>query len=100
MFAIQVTKGEVVIQQGENGDSLYVVESGVFGILVDGNRRLTRCAGDTFGDVVLITEANTRTATAVCEDSGTLWVLDSEAYNRLTTQGGKIVLEGENWLTG
>ena len=100
MFEVSCTKGEVIIQQGDVGDSFYIVESGLFQISKDGERRVTLRAGDTFGDVVLITQTTARTATAVCEEDGKLWLLDSQAYHDLTKDRGRIVLEGENWLTG
>ena len=48
MFDVKCTKGETVIQQ-EAGDSFYIIESGLFQISVDGNKRIALRAGDTFG---------------------------------------------------
>ena len=39
MTSFPVTKGQVIIRQGDKGNSFYVVESGKYTVLVDGKAR-------------------------------------------------------------
>ena len=51
MTSFPVTKGQVIIRQGDKGNSFYVVESGKYTVLVDGkarqNKYFTGCADIT-----------------------------------------------------
>ena len=68
----QVSKGDVIFRQGDNGDSFYEVLSGVVGIYTDygetSQQKLTDVKeGHIFGEMALV-DAFPRSATAVAEE--------------------------------
>ena len=54
MFDMQVEEGQHVINQGDNGDYFYVIESGQFDIFVDGHPVGDIGAGAAFGELALM----------------------------------------------
>jgi len=54
MEQISVSEGEDLIQQGEKGDFYYIIETGAFGVIVDGVLVATLEVGRSFGELALI----------------------------------------------
>jgi len=54
MFERKVDIGEVVIQQGDEGDNFYVVDEGVFDIFVNGVKVVEVGPGGSFGELALM----------------------------------------------
>ena len=97
MFEHEYTKGEMIIKQGDVGDRLYVVESGLYEVKKGGKRESICQAGDCFGEVSLISSSHLRTAEVVCKQSGKVWVMDRATYESLTERGGELKVESESW---
>ncbi len=79
------SKGEVIINQGDHGDCLYVVEQGeleCFKTFSDGSERLVKryTEGEAFGELALLYNCP-RAAKVVSSNEVTLWKLDRETFN-------------------
>ena len=76
--------GDVIFRQGDPGEDMFLIRSGVFEAAVDGKRIRTMHQGDHFGEIALLFEAP-RTATVRCLEAGTLWRLNREDFLRAMT---------------
>lgn len=87
-FLRRVQAGEVVIQQGADGDYFYVVESGVYEIFVQRpdspvpEKVMVATAGASFGELALMYNCP-RAATVRCAEPGGLWCLDRECFQMM-----------------
>lgn len=87
----KVSRGEYVIKQGEDGDHLYVVESGHldctkrFGNDTQDKYLLTYGPGDSFGELALLYNAK-RAANIKAKTDSVLWCLDRETFNNIVKQ--------------
>ncbi|WP_025734887.1 MFS transporter [Mycobacterium genavense] len=79
-----VGAGEVVTDQGEYGDSFYIVEAGTLDVCVDGRHVRTLGAGDFFGELALLRDTP-RTATVRATSDCRLWVLPRRAFLTVLT---------------
>ena len=72
--------GQAVIQQGDNGNYLFIVESGYKKI--DNKDKLLRAygSGECFGELALLYNA-IRAATVKTKTKYILWTLDRETFN-------------------
>lgn len=79
-------KGARVIEQGDDGDCLFVVESGSVDCYkkADGEDKLVKScqAGDAFGELALLYNCP-RAASVVAADKVVLWQLDRETFNHI-----------------
>jgi CRP-like cAMP-binding protein len=84
-----LSDGEVIFSQGDDGDRLYLVESGAVNLLrTDGNhsRLLARIdAGGYFGELALLSD-NPRTATAQCAGETELLSISGRDLKRLVAE--------------
>ncbi len=102
----QVTQGTVVIQEGDQGDYFYVVDSGEFDVFVEKGLTPSKgeqkgvapsehekkglapifhyAAGGSFGELALMYNAP-RAATVVCSNAegGILWALDRASFRHI-----------------
>jgi len=78
--------GEVLIKEGDNGDLMYMIESGVAECMkrIDGEDRLVKTCheSDSFGELALLYNCP-RAATVVAKESLVLWQLDRETFNHI-----------------
>ena len=78
--------GEVVLRQGDPGDSLYVVRAGSVAVQVgaDGARKevATLTAGQFFGEMSLMT-GESRSATVVAKTDCECYIVDKEAFREV-----------------
>ncbi|XP_010894139.1 protein kinase, cAMP-dependent, regulatory, type II, alpha A isoform X1 [Esox lucius] len=86
MFELRVQPQEHVIDQGDDGDNFYVIERGVYDIVVqiDG---VGKCVGQydnkgSFGELALMYNTP-RAATIIATQEGALWGLDRATFRRL-----------------
>eukprot|EP01137_Pigoraptor_chileana_P004770 Opistho-2@46876 len=82
MFERKVTAGEVIIQQGDEGDNFYVVDSGSFDVFVDGRKVLQITDGGSFGELALMYNAP-RAATVKAVSDSVLWAVDRMTFRRI-----------------
>ena len=75
----KVTKGDVVIRQGDSGDVFYAVAEGEFDIDMNGVYLRTAPRGDFFGEVALLSDVN-RTATVTAATGGELLAIHREPF--------------------
>lgn len=82
--AAEVTAGEVVLREGDVGDSLFIVANGVLDVLVhtDAGDVVVGAlaAGDAFGEISLI-DRSPRSATVKAREPATLYVLTHDALH-------------------
>ena len=74
--------GYVLMRQGEIGDTLYAVESGVLEVRVDGTFRRNLGPGARVGELALLYDAP-RSATVTCTCPCVLWTLKRDACRRM-----------------
>uniref|UniRef100_A0A4W5PKG7 cAMP-dependent protein kinase type II-alpha regulatory subunit n=1 Tax=Hucho hucho TaxID=62062 RepID=A0A4W5PKG7_9TELE len=86
MFELRVQPQEHVIDQGDDGDNFYVIERGIYDIvvLIDG---VGKCVGQydnkgSFGELALMYNTP-RAATIIATQEGALWGLDRATFRRL-----------------
>jgi len=81
--------GEIVFDQGDPGDALYIIEEGRVAVMRTERGRATTLAhlgkGETFGEMALLTE-RTRTASVVTVEPVSLWKIRREDFERLISQ--------------
>ncbi|XP_063335482.1 endoplasmin [Pelmatolapia mariae] len=86
MFEKFCTEGEHIIDQDDDGDNFYVIESGTFNIFVkvDGTEKLVGCYDNrgSFGELALMYNTP-RAATIVATSPGALWCLDRLTFRRI-----------------
>jgi cAMP-dependent protein kinase regulator len=75
-----------LIQQGDDGDFLFVIEQGILDCykLIDGNEKLVKTvqAGDAFGELSLLYNVP-RAASVESRTDCVLWKLDRETFNHI-----------------
>ena len=86
MFEHKVEPGEKVIEQGADGDNFYVVESGVYDVMVktEGADKKVYEFEDkgNFGELALMYNMP-RSATVVATTDGTLWAMDRKSFRSI-----------------
>nr|XP_057931579.1 cAMP-dependent protein kinase type II-beta regulatory subunit isoform X1 [Doryrhamphus excisus] len=86
MFEKFCTDGEHIIDQDDDGDNFYVIESGTFSIFVnvDGAEKLVGCYDNrgSFGELALMYNTP-RAATIIATLPGALWCLDRLTFRRI-----------------
>ena len=90
-------KGEKVIVQGDEGDTLFVVESGVLSCYRrggDGGEVLLKKyePGDAFGELALLYNAP-RAASIVGDEGCVLWGLDRGTFNHIVKDASRLKRE-------
>jgi cAMP-dependent protein kinase regulator len=92
----QYSAGEPVIKQGDNGDCLYIVDSGE----LDCTKRFpdnpnvdkylkTYHIGEAFGELALLYNAP-RAATITAKTDCVLWVLDRDTFNNIVKESARL----------
>ena len=102
MFERRATPGEYVIRQGDDGDNFYVIDSGVYDVIIT-TRRTTIGSDDepvesetssrvlqfdgrgSFGELALMYN-QPRAASVVAVTEGRLWAMGRHAFRRLVLQ--------------
>jgi hypothetical protein len=79
LIAARAAEGDVVVRQGESAEDMFLVGSGVFEAIVDGQPVRTLSGGDHFGEIALLFDVP-RTATVRCVQAGALWRLRREDF--------------------
>lgn len=86
---IQVSKGEAIFKEGDQGDSMYVIIDGQVQIVRKGNRApvvlATLQPGAFFGEMAIVDNTE-RTASAVAATNATLLVVEASELELLLKQ--------------
>lgn len=83
MFEVKPVKDQIIIQQGDDGDNFYVIDSGTVGVLIDGAGEVgTITDGGSFGELALI-YGQPRAATIKAKTACRLWAIDRDTYRRI-----------------
>lgn len=82
MFPVGARAGEVIIQQGDEGDNFYVIDQGEVEVFVDGTMVTVIGEGGSFGELALI-YGTPRAATVKAKTEVKLWGLDRDSYRRI-----------------
>merc|ERR1711874_49638 len=82
MFPVNVQSGDIIIQQGDEGDNFYVIDQGEVEFYVDGNLGAMIGDGGSFGELALI-YGTPRAATVKAKTDVKLWGLDRDSYRRI-----------------
>jgi cAMP-dependent protein kinase regulator len=82
MFARDVVNGDVIIEQGDDGDNFYIIETGVYDIHVNKNKVGSYDNKGSFGELALMYNMP-RAATIIATTKGKLWALDRLTFKRI-----------------
>ncbi|XP_078317273.1 cAMP-dependent protein kinase regulatory subunit-like isoform X3 [Crassostrea virginica] len=82
MFPVHRHAGEVIIQQGDEGDNFYVIDQGEVDIFVNDEHVTTIGEGGSFGELALI-YGTPRAATVKAKGDVKLWGIDRDSYRRI-----------------
>eukprot|EP00163_Fabomonas_tropica_P030547 TRINITY_DN6962_c0_g1_i1.p1 TRINITY_DN6962_c0_g1~~TRINITY_DN6962_c0_g1_i1.p1 ORF type:complete len:741 (-),score=155.70 TRINITY_DN6962_c0_g1_i1:8-2230(-) len=70
--------GDVIVQEGDAGDSMFIIGMGVCGVLFHGERKKTLVTGDYFGEIGVVTQMK-RTVSIQAASPCVLYEWDCEA---------------------
>jgi len=89
MFEKVVEPGEHIIDEGDDGDYFYVIESGVYDILkiLDGEQKHVGQYDNrgSFGELALMYNAP-RAATIIATTTGNLWAMDRQTFRKIVVK--------------
>lgn len=92
MSEVNCNAGDRVIVQGDQGDFLFVIETGKLGciIKIDGtDKKVKTCeAGDVFGELALLYNCP-RAATVEAEEPCVMWKLDRDTFNNIVKEAAQ-----------
>jgi len=92
MQELTLEPGSEIIKKGDNGDTLYVIETGVFdcSIPIEGEWKVVKTcrAGDVFGELALLYNAP-RAATVTATEKSTSWSLDRETFSHIVKEAAQ-----------
>lgn len=72
---------EVIFKQKDEGDCCYIIQSGVYNVIID-NRNLKQLrAKHTFGELAMLYNVK-RTATVACSHAGVIWKMSGQSFRR------------------
>lgn len=94
MERMTVPAGEVIVRQGDIGDDMYLIESGLADVrigrgLAEGVTVATLGPGDFFGEIALLT-GEERIADVVAAEPMTLLRLDRDSYDRYLAHAAEV----------
>ena len=82
MFEKRVESGETLIKQGDQGDYFYVIDSGAFDVLKDGQKIGQVKQGGSFGELALMYDTG-RAASVLATSAATVWAIDRANFRRI-----------------
>lgn len=82
MFPVHRHAGEIIIQQGDEGDNFYVIDQGEVDVFVNDEHVTTIGEGGSFGELALI-YGTPRAATVKAKGDVKLWGIDRDSYRRI-----------------
>ncbi|XP_036382682.1 cGMP-dependent protein kinase 1 [Megalops cyprinoides] len=91
MHPTTVTKGCCVIQEGDDGSLVYVLEEGKVEVTKEGQKLCTMDPGKVFGELAILYNC-TRTATVTALTDIKLWAIDRQCFQTIMMRTGLIRL--------
>eukprot|EP00933_Yihiella_yeosuensis_P006834 TRINITY_DN111647_c0_g1_i1.p1 TRINITY_DN111647_c0_g1~~TRINITY_DN111647_c0_g1_i1.p1 ORF type:complete len:403 (-),score=137.54 TRINITY_DN111647_c0_g1_i1:145-1353(-) len=92
MIEKKIEAGERLIQEGDDGDVMFLIESGTFDCIkkIDGAEKVVKqCAkGDFFGELALLYNTP-RAASVQANEPGVVWQLDRESFNAIVRDAAR-----------
>ncbi len=85
----QAVAGQVLTEQGEDGDEFFVVTDGEVDVSQDGRHVRTLGPGDFLGEIALVF-GGVRTATATVSRAASLFVIDKASFNAMIKRQPRI----------
>merc|ERR1719453_683755 len=86
MLEVNAEPDQVLIKEGDDGDFLFVIESGILDCkkVIEGAEKVVKTceAGDAFGELALLYNCP-RAATVVAREASLLWKLDRDTFNHI-----------------
>jgi MFS family permease len=95
----EFASGDVVVRQGERGDTFFVVDTGDLGVAVDAREVATLGPGDSFGEIALLRDGS-RTATVTARTPAVLWALEGSRFVSTLRGGDGRALAATDELVG
>jgi CRP/FNR family cyclic AMP-dependent transcriptional regulator len=89
---ITMAAGTVIIDQGQLGREAFVILGGHVTVKRNQRKVATLGVGDVVGELALL-DHRPRTASAICEDDCTLFVLDQRHFRRVLEQHPSIAMK-------
>jgi CRP-like cAMP-binding protein/ATP/ADP translocase/HEAT repeat protein len=89
---VSLEQGATIIQEGDFGDSLFIIHRGKANVSVNGQVVNSLGAGECFGEMAILTQGQ-RTATISAIEDIQLWELDSKAFYEMIFDRTSIALE-------
>nr|XP_033795849.1 cGMP-dependent protein kinase 1-like isoform X2 [Geotrypetes seraphini] len=84
----QYGKGDSVILEGSEGNTMYIIAEGELFVTQHGQPLRTLSAGDVFGELAILYNCK-RTATVTATTDVKLWEIDRQTYRTIVTQKHK-----------
>ena len=79
---VVVAPGEMLVEQGAQGDTFYVVSSGQFDVVIDGELKHAIGPGRFFGEIALLLDVP-RTASVIARTPGRVFQLGRDGFDAL-----------------
>uniref|UniRef100_A0A3Q1HHH3 cGMP-dependent protein kinase n=1 Tax=Anabas testudineus TaxID=64144 RepID=A0A3Q1HHH3_ANATE len=89
MHPTSLTKGSCVIQEGDDGSTVYVLEEGMVEVTKQGKKLCTIGPGKVFGELAILYNC-TRTATVTALTDIKLWAIDRLGFQTIMMRTGLI----------
>ncbi|XP_071756844.2 cGMP-dependent protein kinase 1-like isoform X2 [Centroberyx gerrardi] len=89
MRPTSLTQGCCVIQEGDDGSTVYVLEEGMVEVTKEGKKLCTISQGTVFGELAILYNC-TRTATVTALTDIKLWAIDRQGFQTIMMRTGLI----------
>ncbi|XP_051972102.1 cGMP-dependent protein kinase 1-like isoform X2 [Xyrauchen texanus] len=95
MYPTTLAQGCCVIQEGDDGSTVYVLEEGLVEVTKGGQKRCTIEPGKVFGELAILYNC-TRTATVTALTDIKLWAIDRQGFQTIMMRTG--LLKHSNYM--
>lgn len=82
MFYCTVKKGGYVFKQGDMASCFFIIEKGLVGLLIDGEKKKEMSRQQSFGELALLYNAP-RSATIVAQEDTYFWAIDRKTIRQV-----------------
>ncbi|XP_029921117.1 cGMP-dependent protein kinase 1-like isoform X4 [Myripristis murdjan] len=89
MYPTSLTQGCCVIQEGDDGSTVYVLEEGMVEVTKEGKKLCTISPGKVFGELAILYNC-TRTASVTALTDIKLWAIDRQGFQTIMMRTGLI----------